>query len=55
VSSFKIEISDENGRTLKYDSKTETMTSDYKSSSNNKGELIGISKLLTLIFMIYLL
>jgi len=55
VSSFKIDISDADGRSLKYDSRTQTLTSDSSSSSNNKGELIGISKLLTLIVMIYLL
>ena len=55
VSSFKIDISDANGRSLKYDSKTQALTSGSTSSSNNKGELFGISKLLTLIVMIYLL
>lgn len=50
ITSYEVEITDKNGKGLKYDSKLKTLT-----SSNNKGELIRISSLIAIIIMIYLL
>ena len=48
IKSYEVEITDKNGKSLKYDSVSKTLTS-------NKGELIGMSKIIVIILMIYLL
>ena len=53
ITSYKIEINDKNGKSLTYDSKTKSSTTT--STSEGKGGFIEISKLLALIFIIYLL
>lgn len=50
ITSFKIEINDKSGKSLSYDSKT----GSFESTSNNKGGLIGLSKLLGLILIVCL-
>ena len=46
IKSYQVEITDKNGKSLKYDSISKTLT---------KGELIGMSKIFSLILMICLL
>ena len=48
IKSYEIEITDKDGNSLKYDSISKTLTS-------NKGQLIGISKIISLILMVCLL
>ena len=48
ITSFEIEFVANNGKSVKYNSETKIMIS-------NKGEIINISKLLTIILTIYLL
>ena len=48
ITSFEIEFIDKNGKSIKYNSETKILTS-------NKGEKIGVSILLIIILMIYLL
>ena len=57
MKTFKFEINDKNGKSLKYDSENYgwTSTSSSSSTSGNIGHLIGIPKLLSLILIISLL
>ena len=51
ITSYTVEINDKNGKSITYDSKTESLVS----TTNNKGELLGWSKLFALILMVCLL
>mgnify|MGYP006873157095 CR=1 FL=1 len=58
IKSFKIEISDKSGKSIIYDSETLSFnpeSSTASSSNKSKGELIGMSKFLSLILIISLL